>query len=179
MKEGNYEEAAKTLKFGQIIPDHLGSGIWNRCKYVPYQYKYALCCEKLGNVEEAHNIYRMFLNIQVETFSNMHLPELPYYQALAADRLGMHNRAQNLMTVYKRKWTAQLDKVDNGYFNTTPFFISFIDNAADMRRAYYLYLTGLVDLYDNKTAQGISKLSESFKLNSDNLFAGNFSGNIQ
>jgi len=179
MKEGNFEEAAKILKSGQIIPDHLGSGIWNRCKYVPFQYAYARCCEKLGKTAEAHDIYRMFLNIQVETFSNMHLPELPWYQAMAADHLGMHNKAQNLMTVYKRKWTAQLDKVDNGYFSTTPFFISFIDQPADMRRAYYLYLTGLVDLYDNKTAQGKAKLAEAFKLNSENLFAGIFSGSIQ
>ena len=121
----------------------------------------------------------MFLNIQVETFSNMHLPELPYYQALAAQRLGLYNKAQNLMTVYKRKWTAQLDKVDNGYFSTTPFFISFIDQPAEMRRAYYLYLTGLVDLYDSKPEQAKAKLAESYKLNSENLFAGIFSGSIQ
>ena len=176
--EGSYEAAVKDLEDSLVLPQHLGSGIWNRCKYVPYNFARANCLEKLGRTEEAIAIYRQILDIQVEFFSNMHLPELPWYQAQCANKLGLHQKAQNLMTTYKRVWTAGMDKVDNGYFNTTPFFISFIDNAAQMRRAYFLYLTGLVDLYDGKTAAANEKLAESYQLNSENLFCGLRAGKI-
>lgn len=178
MKQERYEEAAEILKNGQIIPDQLGSGVWNGCKLFHHKFAYATCVEKLGRVEEAHEIYRMILDVTVETFSNMHLPELPWYQAMSAVKLGLYNKAQNLMNTYKRIWNSQFDKVDNGYFNTTPFFISFIDNPAQMRQAYYLYLTGLVDLFDNKTESGKAKLAESYALDSEKIYAGLFGGVI-
>lgn len=53
----------------------------------------------------------------------------------------------------KRIWTAELDKVDNGFFATTPFFISFAQPASELRKAYYGYLLGLVSLYESENEQ--------------------------
>lgn len=177
-KEGNYAEAAKWFSEGQMIPDHLGSGIWNPCKLIHHKFAYAECLEHLGRREEAEEIYRYILDITVEFFSNMHLPELPWYQARCCEKLGLHNKAQNLMNHYKRVWSAAIDKVDNGYFNTTPFFISFIDNPAKMRKSYYLYLTGLVDLFDGKVESGKAKLAQSYALDSEKIYAGFYSDMI-
>ena len=88
MKAGNYEEALQYLACGKILPQSLGAGIWNHCKYIPLRYREALCLEALGRKAEADEIYRYIANTEIEYFSNMHLPELPYYQALSYDRLG-------------------------------------------------------------------------------------------
>ena len=165
-------EALERFEEALTLPQNLGAGIWNRCKYVPYRYRIAECLEALGRSEEARSIYEEILGIRIEFFSEMHLKELPFYQALSARRLGLAQRAQNLMTDAKRRWSAELNRKDNGYFATTPFFISFMDDAAALRRAQYLYLTALVDLYDGQTERAQAKLRESYALNNENLFCG-------
>lgn len=179
MRAGDAAAAREKFESALTLPRNLGAGIWNRCKYIPYRYRIAQCMESLGDRAGAEAVYRDILDIPVDFFSRMHLPELPWYQALSARRLGMPQRAQNLMTTYKRIWTAELSRKDNGHFSTTPFFISFVDDAAKMRRAYYLYLTGLVDLYDGKAECAQRKLAESCALNSDNLFCAYFAENAQ
>lgn len=167
--KADFAEAIKTL------PKNLGAGIWNRCKYVPYKFRMAECMEKLGDTAAAQELYREILGIEIEFFSNMHLKELPFYQALCADRLGLHQKAQRIMGNYKRIWQAELERKDNGFFTTTPFFISFVDKAEDMRRAQYLYLLGLVDMYDGKEASAKEKLIQSYSINQDNMFCGFYS----
>ena len=83
MSAGDFSTALKLLTDGQTLPQSLGAGIWNHCKYIPMRYHAAICMEKLGNTEGANEIYRYIANTKVEYFSNMHLPELPYYQACA------------------------------------------------------------------------------------------------
>ena len=171
LRGGDFAGAMADFERALTLPQNLGAGIWNRCKYVPYRYRIAECLEQLGRRAEAEEIFREILGIKIEFFSEMHLKELPFYQALSARHIGLKQRAQNLMTEYKRKWSAELDRVDDGYFATTPFFISFMDDAAKLRRAQYLYLTGLVDLYDGRP-EAREKLSESYALNNENLFCG-------
>ena len=60
---------------------------------------------------------------------------------------------------------------DNGFFATTPFFMSFVDKAENLRRAKFLYLTALLDRYDGKHDAADIKMAESYALNNDNLFA--------
>lgn len=172
MAKGDYTAALAQFEASFVIPDSTGAGIWNRCKNVPCQFRKAECLEKLGRKAEADEIFRYINGIQVEFFSNMHLRELPYYQALSSRHLGLDCHAQNLMTHYKREWSAQLDRVDNGYFATTPFFISFVEDASRLRRAYYLYLCALVERFDGHEDSARAMLAESYALNSDNLFAG-------
>ena len=66
-----------TVMTALTLPATLGAGIWNRCKYVPYQYQIAVCLEKLGKKAEADEIFRTILDIEIEFFSKMHLRELP------------------------------------------------------------------------------------------------------
>lgn len=150
---GDFETTLSVFRQALTIPATLGAGIWNRCKYVPYQYQIAVCLKKLGKKAEADEIFREILDIEIEFFSKMHLRELPWYQALSAEHLGLQQKAWNLMGKAKRIWTAELDKVDNGFFATTPFFISFAQSASELRRAYYGYLLGLVSLYEGENEQ--------------------------
>ena len=166
----DYAGAYETLRSAMTLPQSLGSGIWNRCKYVPYQFHMAQCLEQLGRTEEARKIYQMILDIEIEFFSKIHLRELPYYQALCAEALGQQPRAWDIMARVKRVWSLELDRVDNGFFATTPFFISFAQEPRLARRAYYLYLLGLVSLYEGQRREADARFRESYALNSDNLF---------
>ena len=171
MKAGNYEKALELLTFGQVLPQSLGAGIWNHCKYIPMRYRAALCLEALGRKSEADEIYTYIATTEIEYFSNMHLPELPYYQALSYDRLGESFKARSLITKYRRAWSTFADVVDNGFFATTPFFMPFIEEPKKLRRAKALYFNGLVDRYLGLDAEADKKMAESFSLNNDNLFA--------
>ena len=74
------------------------------------------------------------------------------------------------MGKYKRDWTKALTQKDNGFFSTTPFFISFIQEPAVLHRAYYLYLLGLVSLYEGEDAKAAAMFRESYQKNSDHMF---------
>ncbi len=168
--------AIGTFTKALTLPQNLGAGIWNRCKYVPYHFRIAECLDALGHKDEAAEIYNMILGIEVEFFSNMHLRELPWYQAQAARKLGNLPLGNKCMGKAKREWQADINKKDNGYFATTPFFISFTDDAAQLRRAQYLYLLGLVSDYEGKPEQAKAQFAEAAHLNSDLMFCGFFAG---
>ncbi len=171
---GEPEKAAACFTAALTLPENLGAGIWNRCKYVPYRYRLAECLELLGRGAEAAALYREILEIQVDFFSNMHLRELPYYQAMAARKLGQEQRACAILAPARRAWAAELERVDNGFFSTTPFFISFTDDPAQLRRAQYLYLLALAELFQGRDRRAGELFRESLALNSDNLFCGYF-----
>ena len=78
----------------------------------------------------------------------------------------------------KRIWTAELDKVDNGFFATTPFFISFAQPASELRKAYYGYLLGLVSLYEGENEQAAEWFRASSARNSDNMFCQYFKNTL-
>lgn len=170
MSSGDFSGAYESLETAMHLPKNLSSGIWNRCKLVPYRFYMAKCLEQMGNVEKAQQIYHDILNIDIEFFSKMHLRELPYYQALCADALNLPQKSWNIMGKAKREWSAELNRKDNGFFSTTPFFLSFIPQPADARRAFYLYLLGLVSLYEGNKTEAAKMLEESKSLCSDNMF---------
>jgi tetratricopeptide (TPR) repeat protein len=135
------------------------------------RYRAALCLEALGKKSEADEIYEYIASTEIEYFSNMHLPELPYYQAKAYDRLGESFKARSLMTKYARAWSSFEDVTDNGFFTTTPFFMPFIEEPKKLRRSKALYFNGLIDRYLGRDDEADDKMAESFMLNNDNLFA--------
>ena len=171
MNKGQYEQALSYFTQGQVLPQSLGAGIWNHCKYIPLRYRSALCLEALGRKAEADEIYTYIATTQIEYFSNMHLPELPYYQACAYERLGDSFKGRALITEYRRKWERMENVTDNGFFATTPFFLCFIEAPEKLRRAKALYLCGLLDRYLGRDAEADCKMQESYSLNGDNLFA--------
>ncbi|MCI8512446.1 MAG: DUF5107 domain-containing protein [Lachnospiraceae bacterium] len=175
-KQGLFQEAADAFQTACILPDNLGAGIWNPCRYVPFQYQHAECLRELGRLEAAGSIYREILDIKEDFFTRMHLIELPCYKAMSALRLGLAQQAQRIMTVSRREWQTELTKTDSGFFSTTPFFISFVDDPAAMRKAQYLYLLALVELYQGNQKTALPMFQESCRLNSDHLFCGHYAG---
>lgn len=175
---GDWQGALADFEQALMLPQNLGAGIWNRCKYVPYHYRMAQCMEHLDRREEAERIYQDILDIEVEFFSNMHLPELPVYQAMAAKALGLEPVANRLAGFAKQKWMAALEKGDNGFFTTTPFFISFVEEPTQLHRAYYLYLLGWVEWFCGHRDQAGSYFREAAPLNTDNMFCGYFATNL-
>ncbi len=171
LESGKIENAIELFRKGQVLPQSLGAGIWNHCKLIPLKYHEAVCLEKLGKKAEADEIFSYIANTTIEYFSNMHLKELPYWQAKSFQHLGEITKAQHLMTKYLREWKKIQHIQDNGYFGTTPFFISFVDCPQKLRTAQYLYLMALCNDYAGKCEEAKEQIAESTGLNSDSLFA--------
>lgn len=177
LAQNNVQAALNMFRAGQILPDNLGAGIWNHCKLVPNKYYEAVCLEKLGNKAMADMIFEYIAKIEVEYFSNMYLKELPYYKIKSLFHLGKQTDAQRLITKYRREWDKIAQIRDNGYFNTTPFFISFITKAKKLRSAQHLYLSALINDCMGETEEALKKVKDSVELNNDNLFALEFAKN--
>lgn len=167
----NVNKAIELFRKGQILPQSLGAGIWNHCKLIPLKYHEALCLEKLGKKEEADKVFSYIVNVTIEYFSNMHLRELPYWQAKSFMHLNEPTKAQHLITKYLREWKKIKNTKDNGYFGTTPFFIPFVDEPHKLRMAQYTYLMSLCCDFAEDCVSAKSYVSESISLSNENLFA--------
>lgn len=170
-ESGNIEEAIGFFREGQVLPQSLGAGIWNHCKLIPLKYHEALCLEKLGEKDKADEIFSYIANVTIEYFSNMHLKELPYWQAKSFEHLGEYTKAQHLMTKYLREWKQIKHTVDNGYFGTTPFFIPFVDEPKKLRDAQYAYLMSLCADFMKDANSAMDFVKESVSKNEETLFA--------
>ncbi len=170
-ESGDTDGAIEFFRAGQHLPDCLGAGIWNHCKLIPLKYHEALCLEKKGKKAQADEIFKYIANVEIEYFSNMHLKELPYYQAKAFEHLNEKVKAQHKMTAYLREWSKIKDIKDNGFFGTTPFFISFVDDPSRLRCAQYEYLMALCSDFAGNTSQAREYIYKSAKKNNENLFA--------
>lgn len=102
----------------------------------------SICLHIIKN-KEAQKIYRYIADTPIDYFTNMHLKELPYYQAKSLEHLGEPIEARQVITRFLRECEKIRNTKDNTYFGTTPFFISFIDDPERMREALYQYLWGL------------------------------------
>lgn len=132
---GRTEEALEHFCAAQHLPDHLGAGLWNEVLLVPHQYFEACCLERLGRKEEANALYEHILLLKVDYFSNMHLPELPCWQAMALKKTGRAAQAQEMIAAHLRSQQKAVHAKDAGYYKTTPFFISYMENVVQLRRA--------------------------------------------
>ena len=171
LDQENFAEAVEFFRKGQVLPQSLGAGIWNHCKLIPLKYHEALCLECLGKKADADKIFSYIANVTIEYFSNMHLKELPYWQAKSFMHISEPTKAQHLMTKYLREWSKIQHTKDNGYFGTTPFFIPFVDEPQKLRRAQYLYLMSLCSDFAKKYDEAKEYITESTALNNENLFA--------
>ncbi len=171
LDNGETEKAVEVFRFGQTLPQSLGAGLWNHCKLVPLKTQEAICLEKLGKIDEAKEIWQYIATIEIEYFSNMHLKELPYYQAIAWTHLGNELKARASITKYFREWKNIKCTKDNGFFGTTPFFISFTDNPQKLRDAQYNYLMSLCHNSMGETELAKTEMMTSVKLNNENYFA--------
>lgn len=155
MKENKMQEATDCFKAAQTLPQNLGAGLWNIVRLVPFKYYEAICLKSLGQEDKANENFDFITGIEVDYFSNMNLPELPFYQALCYRETGMPFKGDMLINYKLQDWKEGMKTIDAGYFATTPFFISFCDRAVQQRSAYYSYLLALAYRYtgDTKLAQ--------------------------
>ncbi len=137
--KGDYEGALAIFESAQILPESLGSGLWNSVKKVPYQYFAAKCLEKLGKTDEATAIYRHFCTFKFDFFTDMYLYTFAYYAARALESLGKKDEADKLIKDRFDAWSAECGRETLGYFGTTPFFMGYIDEAVSAKKLHYSY----------------------------------------
>jgi len=147
MRQNKMQEAAICFKEAQTLPQNLGAGLWNYVRLVPYKYYEAICLKAIGREDQAKANFEYITSFEIDYFSNMNLPELPYYQALSYRELGMCLKGDVLINYKLKDWKEALHAADAGYFSTTPFFISYCDQAKQQRNAYYGYLLALAYNY--------------------------------
>ncbi len=138
---GEYEKALEAFRTAQVIPDNLGAGLWNPDLLVPTQYYEALTLQKLGKNDEAAKIFEYISDIYLDYFSESYLPEIPVYEAMSLIKLGREAEADALLTKYLDVWENEKKRVDSGYFEQQPFFISYLDDAKTERATFYNKLT--------------------------------------
>ena len=136
---GKYEEALAIFENAQILPQSLGSGLWNPIKKVPYMYFAAKCLEKLGRNAEAKEIYESFSLYKYDFFTDMYLYTFAYYSARSLEALGKADEAKSLMEWRYNSFKRSSEEQTLGYFGTTPFFIGYIDEAVSARKLHYSY----------------------------------------
>lgn len=136
-EEGEYEKAIEEFRTAQIIPDNLGAGLWQVGPIIPSKYNEALCLGYMGKEDEAKEIFDYIIGLDVDFFSNMHLPSLPCYQTLSLLQIGKEKEAFEHITHYMNIWKEEIVRKDSGYFSATPFFISYIEKAEKARSKYY------------------------------------------
>lgn len=147
MQQNKMQEAATCFKNAQTLPKNLGAGLWNIAKLVPYKYYEGVCLKHLGQNDKANENFKFITDIVIDYFSNMNLSGLAYYQALSYRETGQRLKGDILINYKLQEWKDGLSAVDAGYFSSTPFFISFIENGKQQRTAYYSYLLALAYNY--------------------------------
>lgn len=163
MLDNQFEDAAACFKEAQTLPQNLGAGLWNIVKLVPYKYYEAICLKALGKDAEATENFKFITDIEIDYFSNMHVPELPYYQALCYREQGMKLKGDMMINYKIKDWKEGIKKADAGFFSTTPFFISFCDQPQQQRTAYFSYLLTLAYSYTNNSALEAQYLEQAYK----------------
>ena len=136
---GDYEKALAIFRSAQILPESLGSGLWNSVKKVPYQYFEAKCLEKLGKADEAKALYTHFCTYKFDFFTDMYLYTFAYYAARALESLGRKDEGDKLIKDRFAAWSAECERETLGYFGTTPFFMGYIDEAVSAKKLHYSY----------------------------------------
>ena len=134
---GKDAEALDAFRRAEVLPESLGAGLWHMATIVPAQYEEALLLEKAGDRDAAFKIYDYFNTLYVDFFSNMNLPLLPVYQALGDIRMGKADAAKALLEKAIAGWKFERERHDSGYFGTTPFFISYMDDPHTARVKNY------------------------------------------
>ena len=155
LRDGQHSAALQHFRSAQVLPDSLGAGLWNEVMLVPHQYYEACCLQELGEHAAMGEICRHILELTIDYFSNMHLPELPVYQALVMKLTGIEARADHLLRTSLTNWTNALEQTDAGFFKTTPFFISYIDQSGQARIAHFRFLTGMAKVALGDTANAL------------------------
>ena len=148
----NYRLAIEEFSKALVLPQSLGSGLWNDVKKTPYLYFIAKCYDKLGNKEKALETLKQFDFYYLDYFTNMYLYTYRYYLAKAYLYQGKKAEADKLIADGIAADLSDIGKESMGYFGTTPFFISYVDDNKTARETYYSYRLYLYYSYSGDKA---------------------------
>ena len=168
---GNLEEALAHFRSAQVLPDNLGAGLWNDVLLVPHRYYEALTLLRMQERQEAEKLLNWILMLKQDYFSDMHLPELPCWQAMADQLLGRSASARERIAAHLRAQAAAEGGIDPGYRKTTPFFISYMEDAKTQRRAIIAWQKAMAYTAAGDSDQASRYASEALKLDPANLYA--------
>ena len=172
LKEGKTEEALAHFWAAQDIPDHLGAGLWNEVLLVPHQFYQAVCLKKLGRAQEAQALFDHILCLKQDYFSDANLPELPCWQAMVYREMGLYAPVQELIAAHLRRQEQALTAVDPGYNKTTPFFISYMDDARALREGGALWQKAMAAFAAGNEEKAAEYAKASLQKEPANLYAG-------
>ena len=164
-ESGDYRRAITELQNALVLPQSLGSGLWNDIKKAPYLYFIAKCYDKLGETEKAKETLKQFDFYNFDYFTNMYLYTYRYYLAKAYQYAGRKAEAEKLIRDGISADLKEIQRESMGYFGTTPFFISYIDDNKTARETYYSYRLYLYYTFlgDKKTAEKYRAIFEKDK----------------
>ena len=135
LDEGDAKSALDHFVQAQRLPDSLGAGLWNEALITPHRYYEALCLQRLGHETQAQEIYKDLCAQQPDSFSDMYLPELPCWQAMCEMRLHHPDKARQIAAHHFERYAQARRQRDAGFYRTTPFFLSYSDDARQLRGA--------------------------------------------
>ena len=135
-QKAQYEQALVHFQNAQVLPSNLGAGLWNHVLLVPHQYYEALCLQQLNRIDEAQTVNRHILQLKVDYFSHMYLPELACWQAKVYRDSGKPALAKRLLSVHVSAIQRLQQSRLPGYFKATPFFISYQPDPQSEQQAY-------------------------------------------
>ncbi len=167
----DYQTALQHFRTAQQLPDHLGAGLWNEVLLVPHRYFEALCLQKMGETAQAFALLHWILSLKQDYFSDMHLPELPCYQAMAHHLLGEHAPAQELVAAHLRAQDLASARRDPGWRKTTPFFISYMEDPAALHQAICDWQRAMAFLAAGDPARAAAFASRALSNDPVNLYA--------
>jgi tetratricopeptide (TPR) repeat protein len=171
LQAGRIEEALHHFQAAQQLPDNLGAGLWNEVLLIPHQYFEALCQRKLHHEDKARALFSHILILKMDYFTNMHLPELPCWQAMALQQTGRDPQAREVIAAHLRRQEQALNARDAGYFKTTPFFISYMEPAAQQRQAACNWQIAMAHWASGDCAAAASFARRSLEAEPANLYA--------
>ena len=172
LQSGDYRTALEDFRKAQVLPQNLGAGLWNDVLLVPHRYYEALCLTQLGEVEEAREQIDFILMLKQDYFTDMNLPELPCYQAMALRLIGRNAEAQSLLAAHVRAQESAQTAVDPGYKKTTPFFISYMEDARALRLAGCRWQLAMAHFAAGDQEEAAKLAALSLEGEPTNLYAG-------
>ncbi|MDD5728257.1 MAG: DUF5107 domain-containing protein [Victivallales bacterium] len=170
LRKNDFDRARKYFHDGQIFPKNLGAGIWNTAMNTPCKYYEAQCLEHIDR-RQALAAYRAIADMGIDLFSYMYQPGIDCYRALALKCLGKTDSGNALLRASIKKWEREKLIPDYGYFKITPFFISYLEDQANVRKQHYDYLLGLAYSALGKNRKADEYFSRVLDINSGHLMA--------
>ncbi|MGD1831935.1 MAG: DUF5107 domain-containing protein [Sphaerochaetaceae bacterium] len=136
-EKGEYEKAIEVLKSALTIPENLGGGVWHQVKLIAFWYYLGCCYRKLDDSLKAKQYFIKASSFPIDYFTDMYFLPHRLYLGKALIALRKKGEGEKRIEEFKKIIEENLAQKDFGYFATTPFFDSFIENPCEARRKVF------------------------------------------